>query len=69
MLARRNRVLFLDARAALQAAPAVAAVLAEELGESEAWQARELDGFRTLAAGYMLDGAARPEEPAATARA
>ncbi|WP_354687569.1 glycerol-3-phosphate dehydrogenase/oxidase [Cupriavidus necator] len=55
VLARRNRALFLDARAAVQAAPAVAAILAEELGENEAWQARELESFRTLAAGYLLD--------------
>ncbi len=52
--ARRNRALFLNARAAVDAAPAVAAILAEELGKSEAWQAREIESFRTLAAGYML---------------
>jgi glycerol-3-phosphate dehydrogenase len=33
VLARRNRLLFLDARAAAAAAGAVAAVLADELGK------------------------------------
>ena len=54
VLARRNRALFLDARAAVDAAPRVAAVLAEELGHDGAWQAGEVESFRKLAAGYML---------------
>jgi len=54
VLARRNRVLFLDARAAVEAAPRVAAILAEELGHDAAWQASETNSFRALAGGYML---------------
>lgn len=54
VLARRNRALFLDARAAVEAAPRVAAILAEELGHDDAWQAGEVESFRQLAAGYML---------------
>jgi len=54
VLARRNRALFLDARAALDGAPRVAAILAEELALDSAWQARELEDFGTLAGGYML---------------
>lgn len=47
VLARRNRLLFLDARAAAQAAPAVAAILQQELAH-----AVDLDGFAALAAQY-----------------
>jgi glycerol-3-phosphate dehydrogenase len=54
VLARRNRALFLDARAASAAAPRVAAVLAEELGHDAAWEAAEVEQFRTLASGYQL---------------
>jgi glycerol-3-phosphate dehydrogenase len=48
VLARRSRLLFLDARAAAQAAPAVAAVLADELGHSV-----EVDEFLLLAQHYI----------------
>ena len=57
VLARRLRVLFLDARAALEMAPAVAALLAEEFGRDEAWQHEQLRGFRELALRYL------PEQP------
>jgi glycerol-3-phosphate dehydrogenase len=53
VLARRNRALFLDARAALAAAPAVARILAEELGRDAAWEASTMGDFQTLAAQYM----------------
>jgi glycerol-3-phosphate dehydrogenase len=55
VLARRNRALFLDARAALDGAPRVAAILAEELAHDSAWQARELEDFGSLARGYMIE--------------
>lgn len=55
VLARRNRALFLDAAAARAAAPQVAAILAEELAHDAAWQAREVESFGALAAGYMLN--------------
>jgi glycerol-3-phosphate dehydrogenase len=48
VLARRSRLLFLDARAAADAAPAVAAVLADELEK-----AVTLDDFVALAARYI----------------
>jgi glycerol-3-phosphate dehydrogenase len=51
VLARRSRLLFLDARLAASAAPSVAAVLAEELGASFD-AARSLDDFTQLAARY-----------------
>lgn len=54
ILARRLRILFLDARAAVEAAPRVAAIMAEELGQDTAWQARQVYGFTRLAAGYRV---------------
>lgn len=53
VLARRLRLLFLDAAAAKAAAPAVVQLLATELGRSEAWQQQQLTEFCELAAGYL----------------
>jgi len=55
ILARRCRALFIDARAALAAAPRVAAILGAELGRSDAWTAQDLANFRQLAARYIVD--------------
>ena len=54
VLARRVRLLFLDAAAALRASPTVAALLAQELGHDAAWQARQVAAFAELARGYQL---------------
>ncbi|MFO7168262.1 MAG: glycerol-3-phosphate dehydrogenase/oxidase [Chloroflexota bacterium] len=54
VLARRTRALLLDARASIEAAPAVAAALAEELGFDEAWQAEQVRSYTELAQGYVL---------------
>ena len=54
VLARRTRALFLDARAAAQCAPAVAAVLAMELQRDSAWAAQDAATFQQLALGYQL---------------
>lgn len=56
VLARRTRALFLDARAAIEAAPAVADVLAKELGHDAAWKDRQLEEFREVARGYLYEG-------------
>ena len=53
VLARRTRALFLDARAAIEAAPVVASLLARELQRSEEWKARDLASFVELAKGYL----------------
>jgi glycerol-3-phosphate dehydrogenase len=55
VLARRTRALILDARAAREAAPRVAAILAEELGRDTAWQAEQVRRFEELARHYLLD--------------
>jgi glycerol-3-phosphate dehydrogenase len=54
VLARRVRLLFIDAAAAVQAAPVVAKVMAEELQQNEQWIAAQLNAFNTLAANYLL---------------
>lgn len=53
VLARRTRALLLDARAAIEAAPAVAAVLAAELGRDKAWEIAQAKEFTALASGYL----------------
>ncbi|AHJ99678.1 glycerol-3-phosphate dehydrogenase/oxidase [Hymenobacter swuensis] len=55
VLARRVRVLFLDAEAAIRMAPAVAALLAQELGHDHAWQQAQVTGFAQVAQNYLLE--------------
>lgn len=54
MLARRIRLLFLDARAAIEAAPLVAKLMAEELKKDVAWQEEQVKVFTGLAQTYLL---------------
>jgi glycerol-3-phosphate dehydrogenase len=54
VLARRNRALFLDAAAARAAAPDVARIMAEEMGQSAQWQADEISRFHAFARSWML---------------
>lgn len=53
VLARRVRVLFLDARAAIRMAPRVAALLAQELGHDAQWQQQQVADFERLARNYL----------------
>jgi glycerol-3-phosphate dehydrogenase len=53
VLARRTRALFLDARAAIEAAPAVARLLTRELKRSETWREKDLADFLGVASGYV----------------
>ena len=55
VLARRTRALFLDARAAIEAAPTVANLLARELHRCEAWTANDLRSFQDTAKGYLYE--------------
>jgi len=54
VLSRRTRSLLLDARAAIEAAPRVAKLLAAELGRDDAWASAQAAEFETLARGYLL---------------
>lgn len=56
VLARRTRALLLDARASMEAAPAVARLMAGELGQPEAWAEEQVEAYLELAAGYVLNG-------------
>jgi len=54
VLARRTRALLLDARASIEAAPRVAAIMARELGRDAAWAEHEVDRYEDLAKGYLI---------------
>ncbi len=54
ILARRVRLLFLDARAALEVAPEVARIVAKELGHDQTWIDRQVQSFTELAQRYIL---------------
>ncbi|WP_139924194.1 glycerol-3-phosphate dehydrogenase/oxidase [Hymenobacter sp. DG01] len=58
VLARRVRVLFLDARAAIRIAPQVAKFLGQELGRNEQWQQRQVEAFTALARHYLPEQSA-----------
>ncbi len=53
-LARRTRALLLDARSALEAAPEVAKLMAQELGRDESWVTTQLEAFTERARGSLL---------------
>lgn len=53
-LARRRRILFLDARAAMNMAPAVAELMAAELKKGKNWQKSQIESFRKTALKCLL---------------
>ena len=53
VLARRTRALFLDAAAAVECAPVVARLMANELNQSGEWEQQQVQLFRQLAEGYL----------------
>lgn len=53
-LARRCRLLLLDAKAAKRAAPVVADLMAGELGKSQEWRDNQIKLFNELANNYLL---------------
>ncbi|GAA4182421.1 glycerol-3-phosphate dehydrogenase/oxidase [Sphingobacterium ginsenosidimutans] len=55
VLSRRVRILFLDAKAAITAAPEVASILAQELGKDENWQKNQVENFEKVAKNYILN--------------
>ncbi len=55
VLCRRTRALFLNARAALDAAPKVAGLMARELGFDAAWESVQIAAFREVAGRFSLD--------------
>jgi len=54
-LARRTRSLFLNARAAMEAAPRVASLMAAELGYHEQWEREQVAEFQRIGRWYLPD--------------
>lgn len=55
ILARRLRLLFLDAKVAIEVAPNVASIMAKELNKNDDWTKNQVDEFVKLASGYSLN--------------
>jgi len=60
VLARRLRILFLNARAAMDMAPEVARLMASELGFDHHWQQRQVKNFLLIAERYLLQVSNKP---------
>ncbi len=54
ILARRVRLLFLDARAAIESSEKTARLIAKELGYDEIWIAKEILDFKKISKGFLL---------------
>lgn len=54
VLARRLRLLFVDAQAAIAVAPEVAALMAKEMGKQTDWIQNEVNAFYAVAEGYLI---------------
>ena len=54
VLARRIRLLFLDAKASMECAEKVGDILVKELGHDNAWKKNQLTLFKNVANGYLL---------------
>ncbi len=54
VLARRVRVLFLDAKAAIEIAPVVGELIRAELNETEVWLNKQVSEFKQIAEQYVL---------------
>ncbi|MEM6338045.1 MAG: glycerol-3-phosphate dehydrogenase C-terminal domain-containing protein, partial [Bacteroidota bacterium] len=54
VLARRTRAILLNARASIEAAPMVAALLAETLGHNGTWAENQVETYTAIASGYLV---------------
>lgn len=54
VLARRTRALLLHARASIEAAPGVAAIMARELGREEGWAGKSASDYINVAQRYLI---------------
>lgn len=54
VLSRRTRCLLFDAKASIEAAPRVAALLAKELARDAEWERRQVDDYTELARRYLM---------------
>ena len=54
-LSRRSRSLLLNARASLEMAPIVAAIMAKEMDKDSNWQQEQINKYTTLSKNYILE--------------
>jgi glycerol-3-phosphate dehydrogenase len=54
ILARRTRILFLDAQIALELCEIVTGMIAKELGKDDAWKKDQIANFQTVAQQYLV---------------
>ena len=54
VLARRVRLLFVDAREAQKAAPRVAQIMAQEMGKDEKWIEEQIAKFNKVSDNYIV---------------
>ncbi|MBE0654963.1 MAG: hypothetical protein IH594_14270 [Bacteroidales bacterium] len=54
VLARRIRLLFLDARKAIEISPVIASIMAKELNKDKSWENDQVTEFTKLAQEYIL---------------
>jgi glycerol-3-phosphate dehydrogenase len=52
-LSRRTRAILLDAKAAMESAPVVAAIMAREMKKDEAWEKEQVADFYLTAKNYL----------------
>ena len=55
VLARRVRLLYIDAREALRVAPEVAKIMAAEMHKPLSWVDQEVERFKEIAKNYIVD--------------
>lgn len=66
VLARRMRILFIDAQAAIEMSATVAVLMAHESGKSAEWVEEQISAFKLIANQYLLKPSVRSEEPLLT---
>jgi glycerol-3-phosphate dehydrogenase len=54
ILARRIRILYLDAKVAIQVAPEVASIMSKEMNKNTEWTLKEINNFTVLASQYIV---------------
>ena len=55
VLLRRTRAIYLDARVAIEIAPLVAQLMANELNFDRKWQEQQLASFKLAASKFLID--------------
>ena len=54
VLARRIRLLYFNAKVAIQVAPEVARIMSKEMNKNADWTIKEINSFSTLASQYIV---------------